>query len=346
MDKLFDLMSMGVKQQLLLVATPRHMLDVTYTHLDELRLMVDEPSVLACVDDAQRRVVDIYGSMSAQQFVAARQAVARFFQGRRVKVSLFLQGGLQHQDGTFVQFRGGPVPEGGTPPGAIRYFDADGSENQVQPVPALLLATAELPAPSIAAVGVPHASVLGMNIYSRERPAAGRAQLLPGPNSSAAQSNQFVGAPGQHTSLTSIDTAMAVFRHKGGEHPFSPARASAGQSGPDDNASGPAAAGFDPAHESKLDGTQAGMSMLAGMVGAQDDGMAFEMDLFPDAADGEYGTGPDGQSNDIVVLDARDHDAVAALSRDIGLDTGASLAGGDDDEDDDLLAMMDDAALK
>ncbi len=58
--------------------------------------------------------------LTVGEFWALKHVLARFMQDRRVKVSLFLQGGLQNMDGTMVISRNGPVPLGSDPPGCIR----------------------------------------------------------------------------------------------------------------------------------------------------------------------------------------------------------------------------------
>ena len=61
-----------------------------------------------------------YMQLSVGDFWALKHVLTRFMQDRRVKVSLFLQAGLQNMDGTMVIPRNGPVPTGSEPPGAIR----------------------------------------------------------------------------------------------------------------------------------------------------------------------------------------------------------------------------------
>ena len=63
-----------------------------------------------------------YSSLTVGEFYVLKHSLLRFLQDRRVKVSLFLQDGLQNLDGTMVIFRSGPVPLGTELPGTIRYF--------------------------------------------------------------------------------------------------------------------------------------------------------------------------------------------------------------------------------
>lgn len=64
--------------------------------------------------------------MSAGEFYLLKQYLCRFFQDTRIKVSLFLQNGIQGMDGTLAIRYDGFTASGGKPPGTITYFDDDG----------------------------------------------------------------------------------------------------------------------------------------------------------------------------------------------------------------------------
>eukprot|EP00741_Cyanophora_paradoxa_P023699 tig00021612_g22893.t1 len=129
MDKLYDLMTMGFKYQLASVSHAGELLQVTLNHLDALKAMVsNNPSVSDMVDAVYLLTVQKYGSMSAGELLLVRQTACRFFQDKRVKVSLFLQDGIQAPDGTVVLPVGGPMPPGAEPPGTVRYFDGEEQE--------------------------------------------------------------------------------------------------------------------------------------------------------------------------------------------------------------------------
>jgi hypothetical protein len=123
MDKLMDLMTMGVKHQVLTANGPASILQITLTHLEAMRAATDDVRVTALVSEALSRCVDTYARLPVGELCALRRALARFFQDRRVKVSVFLEEGLQTPDGTLVLRFDGPVPAGTEVPGAIRHFD-------------------------------------------------------------------------------------------------------------------------------------------------------------------------------------------------------------------------------
>lgn len=102
MDKLYDLMSMGFKYQMLRCTHPSHLLQVTLNHLEAARGISDNAAVQDQVDAVHRLVIDTYSGLTQGEWWAVKHALNRFFQDRRVKVSLFLQDGVQHSDATLV----------------------------------------------------------------------------------------------------------------------------------------------------------------------------------------------------------------------------------------------------
>lgn len=162
MDKLFDLMAMGFKYQIISCTAPHELLDITQNHLGVLkRLVGSTASVLELVDECIRLVQVAYSGMSLAEFNALRQSLCRFFQDRKVKVSLFLHDQTQNSDGSIV------VPSSGTlpatcqfAPGTIRYFQGgqEVSRGQLNVVGA----TAWQPTSGLR-------TQLGGNVYEKDR---------------------------------------------------------------------------------------------------------------------------------------------------------------------------------
>lgn len=63
-----------------------------------------------------------YSSFTIGDFYQLRQCLLRFYQDRKIKVSLFLHDGLQNEDGTLVLKMDGPATNGGSIPGIIKYY--------------------------------------------------------------------------------------------------------------------------------------------------------------------------------------------------------------------------------
>ncbi|XP_060062175.1 protein OSCP1-like isoform X2 [Erinaceus europaeus] len=102
MDKLYDLMTMAFKYQVLLCPRPKDVLLITFNHLDAIKGFIqDSPAILHQVDEAFRQLVE---------------------------VSIFLKDKVQNSNGRFVLPVSGPVPWGTEVPGLIRVFNSKGEE--------------------------------------------------------------------------------------------------------------------------------------------------------------------------------------------------------------------------
>ena len=75
MDKLYDLMTMAVKYQVLMCHHPRHLIPLTLNHLDAILSYVSCSSVKKNVEVAFNYFVDNYGSMSIGELQAVRSFV-------------------------------------------------------------------------------------------------------------------------------------------------------------------------------------------------------------------------------------------------------------------------------
>mmetsp|Transcript_8690 Transcript_8690/g.22239 ORF Transcript_8690/g.22239 Transcript_8690/m.22239 type:complete len:382 (+) Transcript_8690:90-1235(+) len=179
MDKLFDLMAMGFKYQIISCQAPQEMVDVTQNHLDVLkRLVGNTSSVLELVEECIRQVQVAYGGMTLSDFNAMRQSLCRFFQDRKVKVSLFLHDQTQNPDGSIV------VPSSGTlqatshfPPGTVRYIQG-GQEVSRDQLPTVS-ANSWAPASGVR-------TALGGNVYEKDRQAPAEALPAAAPHEAAA----------------------------------------------------------------------------------------------------------------------------------------------------------------
>lgn len=128
MDKLYDLMAMGVKYQLLSCSSPQQYLHLTLNHLQAMRNMVGRggdpvPDYLQRTEDSLLRV---YGraSFSSGDWALLKTSLLTFFQGKKIKVSLFLQKKLQNPvDGTLCLSSSGVLPWGSELVGTTRVFE-------------------------------------------------------------------------------------------------------------------------------------------------------------------------------------------------------------------------------
>ncbi|CAM9846146.1 unnamed protein product, partial [Hapterophycus canaliculatus] len=161
MNKLFDLITMGLKyQQVLSCAQPQQLLQVSLNHLETLKKMV--PSQAGRIDTVIETTIAAYRHLDTFGWIQLRQRLLETFQGRRVKISLFLQYRVQLSNGTLVLNAAGKLPVGVETPGVIRYFGSGGTNAAT--VVSLPIASAEGTRGSLETY-VDFDSPMGTNIY-------------------------------------------------------------------------------------------------------------------------------------------------------------------------------------
>ncbi|KAM6909880.1 protein OSCP1 isoform 1-T1 [Xenentodon cancila] len=129
MDKLYDLMTMAFKYQVLLCPRPKDILLVSFNHMDAIKDFVkDTPSILSQVDETYQQLMEMYTPLSNGEFQLIRQTLLIFFQDMHIRVSIFLKDKVQNSNGRFVLPTSGPVPHGTQVPGLIRIFSCTGEE--------------------------------------------------------------------------------------------------------------------------------------------------------------------------------------------------------------------------
>eukprot|EP00397_Hematodinium_sp_SG-2012_P047923 GEMP01054703.1.p1 GENE.GEMP01054703.1~~GEMP01054703.1.p1 ORF type:complete len:371 (+),score=77.54 GEMP01054703.1:45-1157(+) len=165
MDKLFDLMTMGFKSQLIWLTCPEEILQVCMNHHEAICEMVESnPELLQLLNKFESLTQETYHTLTAARFQQLREELLGHFQNRKVKISLFLQGETQSVDGQFVAPNSGTLPVHVAQPGTITY--ADGRLVKIQ------LANDGRYAPNPAMdnrVSTQRYSSLGTNQYSKER---------------------------------------------------------------------------------------------------------------------------------------------------------------------------------
>ena len=147
MDKLYDLISMGCKLQLMRASHPSHLLQICLNHTDEARALLHSnrssassttnavPTVSAAaaaatpatpasalLTHAARRLAALALSAAPEALTLARRSTLRLLQDKHVKVSIFLQDALQSNQGLVYCTPSGEAPVGTEPPGTVRVF--------------------------------------------------------------------------------------------------------------------------------------------------------------------------------------------------------------------------------
>ncbi|XP_061106904.1 protein OSCP1 isoform X2 [Conger conger] len=170
MDKLYDLMTMAFKYQVLLCPRPKDLLLVSFNHMDAIKDFVrDAPSILNQVDETYRQLIEMYTALSGGEFQLIRQTLLVFFQDMHIRVSIFLKDKVQNSNGRFVLPTSGPVPCGTQIPGMIRMFSCTGEEVRRLQFPSGGGYTGALREGSFQMFGE-RVIKLGTNMYSVSRP--------------------------------------------------------------------------------------------------------------------------------------------------------------------------------
>ena len=126
MDKLYDLMCMGMKQQVVCSSYAGELYAVTMNHLETMFPMIAGTLAEGRLISVRNKFVSVYQPMSPWQWMLIRKEILGFMQDRRVKVSLFLAEGLQANDGTPIISLKGRLPPQTKPPGVIYIRDSAG----------------------------------------------------------------------------------------------------------------------------------------------------------------------------------------------------------------------------
>ena len=90
MNKLFDLMLMGVKYQVLSCASPDEIYNVTLTHLTQISALIKGSTVEGLVNDTISQFKEMALKFNAYDYMIIRQQLYKFFQDKHIKVSLFI----------------------------------------------------------------------------------------------------------------------------------------------------------------------------------------------------------------------------------------------------------------
>lgn len=204
MDKLYDLMTMGLKYQLIACRHAADILEVTLNHVGAIRDCINDPAVIELVDSCEHMLNLHYKSFMPGDWMQLRQSLVGFFHNKRVKVSLFLQEGLQVADGRIA------LPP--TLPDASyqKKYGALGMVKMLGPGGAHL--SSHLLKLAQSASVADHPVRLGGNLYAKDRVPVKRPRG---------------GADGEHDAAASAAAALelssnAALLHNNAEFPASP----------------------------------------------------------------------------------------------------------------------------
>lgn len=154
-------MTMGFKYQMIVAPCARNLIDITINHIDTIAKIIEsEKAIVSTIMACKQRLIKLYSEFNDGDFYELKTVICRFFQGRRVKVSLFLQDHIQNLDGSIILDVTGQLPKGYDVPGQVKYFE-NGKETSNEKINII---NAEKVKPFSKLV-----VDLGLNLYSKER---------------------------------------------------------------------------------------------------------------------------------------------------------------------------------
>ena len=100
MGKLFDLMVMGLKHQVMLTTSPEEVYHLTMTHLTTIGSIIKGSPSEVLVNDTINLFKNMTQTYKAYDYIIIKQSLLRFLQEKHIKVSLMIQDNIQSLDGT------------------------------------------------------------------------------------------------------------------------------------------------------------------------------------------------------------------------------------------------------
>lgn len=159
MHKLYDLMAMGFKYQVINAKRPSHIIDITCNHLSCLRtLLTADPEAVELLDLINSKVISTYGGLTTGELSRLRRTLLQNLQDWKIKVSMFLREKMQdRRDGSCIVRHKGLCP-GFVVPGNVKYADGKTATLKVKN------------AEGVVAKGVCEVK-LGTNLWYKDKPA-------------------------------------------------------------------------------------------------------------------------------------------------------------------------------
>lgn len=331
MDKLYDLMTMGCKYQIVSCKHPLELVELTLNHVDCVYDAVKGSVSGDHLTNTNEHVIKLAKSLSAGVVADVRHTLLNFYQGRRVKVSLFLNDGLQTNDGFFVLPRGGEVPT--EPPvqpiGCIKYF-TNGQQTMTEefahPDKAIVK-----PAPHATNVfdATQRTTPLGRNLYIAERKKAADAPAAPAAASppKAKESAPTPLAPPQQHAPAAMHQSGSPLNRDSHKRSTSFRQRSTGAS-------------------SLVGG--AGLNSLSALIATAPPKDSFKVNLFDDPSGGGGGGATDATGAPMIEIGRlsrddmmKNNDELMGVMNTFDSGADADQGNGGDDAGQDLLDLMD-----
>lgn len=134
MSKLYDLMIMGFKRQILSTTQPAELIAILLNHLESVEDLVHGAPEAELVRTAMFRSKQFYGALSVAELFDLRATLLDFYQDSKIRISILLRNETQLSNGQMVINATGPVPQHTSIPGKVHYFKPGGELDRVESV--------------------------------------------------------------------------------------------------------------------------------------------------------------------------------------------------------------------
>lgn len=136
MSKLYDLMVMSLKLQLMRIRNSNEIANITYNHINSILDIIKSKSttdidVVTLVENIYTRINYFFKFYTNWDFIILKQTLFKFFQGKNVKVSIFIQDNVQDDKGSFILSNKEYAYPLVNKPGLVQYFKNNKSEQQI-----------------------------------------------------------------------------------------------------------------------------------------------------------------------------------------------------------------------
>ena len=135
MSKLFELMLMSFKLELVRSRYPEEIYQITLNHLESIKEIIIKEDAsknkenLKIVNDVISNFKNIYGKLSIYDYVILKSTLLRFLQGKNVKVSIFIADKLQSQSNILFLPMNEVAPPLVGKPGEIKIYNENGNSS-------------------------------------------------------------------------------------------------------------------------------------------------------------------------------------------------------------------------
>lgn len=153
MDKLFNLMLMVNKYQLVMCRNPSEFVVVTGNHLTSLRKMTNSNACCGLIDSTKSLFDCTFQNETPFKLHLIRSVLLNYFGGSKIKVSALMMINVQNNEGNFVLSNNHIVDCKCNKPGTIKHYDSNAEATLVEFNSGGVYEKSKIP------------SQLGMNIY-------------------------------------------------------------------------------------------------------------------------------------------------------------------------------------